>query len=77
MIVYNFEKRFGKIAVGKGFLTENQLMDALKIQLKENLHFNSHRLIGLILIEKGWLNDTQVKEILLDLNDQDTDTMAA
>ena len=67
MKVYNFEKRFGKIAVDKGFITYDQLIEALSIQIEENVMHNAHRLIGLILLDKGWIDSDQVKEVLLNI----------
>jgi hypothetical protein len=64
------QKRFGTIAVEKGFITEDQLFLALKIQAKENLEKEKHRLLGQILIEQGLLSISQVEEILEIMNQQ-------
>jgi hypothetical protein len=48
------QKRFGFVAVEKGFITAGQLLDALQIQAKENIEQSEHRLIGQILLEKGY-----------------------
>ena len=58
------EKRFGVIALGKGFITLTQLIEAMKIQVTEDLEKGRHRLLGQILIEKNVMNSAQVKEVL-------------
>jgi predicted metal-dependent hydrolase len=65
MTVEVHDKRFGVIAVEKGFITKEQLFEALKIQIEEELQNKQHNLIGLILIELGYLNHDQADEILL------------
>lgn len=60
-----FEKRFGMIAVGKGFITLEQLLEAMKIQISDDVDDKkSHRLIGDVLIEMGLLNPPQIGEVL-------------
>ena len=41
--------RFGVIAVQKGFVTPEQVVDALALQAKEYFSTGKHRLIGQIL----------------------------
>jgi hypothetical protein len=60
----HYHKRFGTIAVDKGYITENQLINALEFQAKENVTEGKHRLLGQILIDEGLLTTTQVDEIL-------------
>ena len=60
--------RFGVIAVEKGFVTSEELVEALKIQVEENLSTGEHRLIGMILLEQGLLTLDQIDEILHALN---------
>jgi hypothetical protein len=59
--------RFGKIAVQKGFITEEQLKDAIIDQLEDNLNDRPHRLIGKILIDKDMMTMVQVNEVLNEL----------
>lgn len=58
------EKRFGSIAVEKGFITPNQLIEALKAQINQELITGKHRLIGEILLEKGHITTDQINEVL-------------
>ena len=64
MTIQELEKRFGTIAVEKGFITLQQLVDALEIQVRENLAGAKHRLIGEILSDLGFLTQPQIKEVL-------------
>lgn len=56
--------RFGKIAVDKGFLTADQLKDALVEQLNDNLANRPHRVLGAICFEHDWLTPGQIDQIL-------------
>ena len=58
------ENRFGMVAIGKCFITVDQLIECLKIQLKEDFEGERHRLIGMILTDKGYMDTSQVKEVL-------------
>ena len=63
----HFEKRFGVIAVEKGFVTADQVMEAMKIQIKEDVEKSQHRLIGEILVSMGAMTSSQVDKVLEDL----------
>jgi hypothetical protein len=58
------QKRFGSIAVERGFITTEQLLDALQTQAKENIELSEHRLMGQILLEKGYLSEEELEIIL-------------
>lgn len=58
------DQRFGALAVAKGFITSDQLVEAIKIQVIENLKQSKHRLIGEILQECGYLTAVQTVEVL-------------
>ena len=60
----HLEKRFGIIAIEKGFVTPSQVLEAMETQLTENMHKNLHRSLGEILVEKGHMKRSQVKEVL-------------
>jgi hypothetical protein len=64
MAFKELEKRFGTIAVEKGFITAHQLTDALEIQVREDLAGIKHRLIGKILFDLGFLTVSQIEEVL-------------
>jgi hypothetical protein len=67
MAADKIDKRFGSIAIRKGYITTEQLIDALTLQVKENIYKNQHRLIGSIMREMGYLTVKQIDEILTDM----------
>ena len=67
MTIEGRDKRFGVIGIDKGFITKDQLVDALRIQVEEDLSGKPHSLIGVILIRLGHLTREQAEEILLAL----------
>lgn len=57
------EKRFGLIAVEMGLITIDQLHKALIVQVKENIEGNTHKIIGKILIDLGYISEDQANKI--------------
>jgi len=57
-------KRFGFMAVEMGFITLDQIIEAMKVQVKEDLENRKHRLIGEILVDLGYMNSSEVDEVL-------------
>ena len=62
-----YEKRFGNIAIEKGFITSDQLVTALNVQVQEEVDSGSRRLIGQILLELNLISAEQIKEVLANL----------
>ncbi len=60
-------RRFGMIAVKKGFVTPEQVKEAFSEQLDDDLSGREHRLIGTILFEKNYLTWDQVETVLKEL----------
>jgi hypothetical protein len=58
------DKRFGVTAVEKGFITIDQLFEALKTQITEEIEKKEHRLIGRILYDMESLTLSQIDEVL-------------
>ena len=58
-----YEKRFGAIAIEKGFITSDQLIDALRIQVMEETGKRKHRLIGTILFEQEIMPYEQIDKV--------------
>ena len=58
------DKRFGQIAIDKGFISMAQLVEGLEIQIEEETEQGMRRVIGAILIEKGYMNLLQVQEVV-------------
>ncbi len=59
--------RFGKIAVDKGFINREKLKEAIMEQIEDDLKEWPHRMIGMILFEKGWMTTKQIDEVLKEL----------
>jgi hypothetical protein len=64
MSLQALEKRFGMVAVQKGYITIDQLIEAIAVQIREELELNKHRLLGQILLEKGFLTPPTLKQVL-------------
>ncbi|TNF56367.1 hypothetical protein EP227_00840 [bacterium] len=59
---YNFQ--FGYIAIELGYITTDQLKEALAEQENDDIDNKPHRLLGTVLIEKGWMTTEQVTLVL-------------
>ena len=64
MLVEKLDKRFGIVAVESGFITREQLIEAVQIQIDDELKGAKHRLVGEILRGKEYITDTQIDEVL-------------
>jgi hypothetical protein len=51
------------IAVEKGFVTAEQVIEAMNIQILEDMEKREHRLIGTILLDQGILTISQIDEV--------------
>lgn len=60
----HLEKRFGILAVEKGFITADQVIEALKVQVTEDIEKGKHRHIGRILLEQGLITLSQINDLL-------------
>ncbi len=60
----HLEKRFGVLAVEKGFVTADHVIEALRIQVIEDMQKGKHRLIGRIFLEQGLMTISQIDEVL-------------
>jgi len=67
MEMAQIEKRFGVLAVELGFITPNQLVDALKTQVMDDIEQRKRKLIGTILLEKGIMAQSQIDEVVAKL----------
>lgn len=63
----DFFRRFGVIAVRKGFATLDQVKQALSDQLEEDASGKEHRLLGSILYDHGYLTEDQIEQVLVEL----------
>jgi transcriptional regulator with XRE-family HTH domain len=63
-MVEEVQTRFGQSAVNKGYIKADDLLEALQIQVEENINANNHRFLGEILVQQGKMTLDQVNEIL-------------
>ncbi len=61
--------RFGQIATGMGFVTSEQVREALDEQMSNSLsaRLRPRKLIGEILFEKGWMTLKQIEAVLAEI----------
>ncbi len=59
--------RFGVIAVKKGYINEDNLFEALTLQVEENLNDEEHRLIGTILFDLGMMGEKEIEDVVNEL----------
>jgi hypothetical protein len=64
MSTQKIDNRFGVTAVKNGFISREQLFEALKIQLAEDLKGAKHRLIGEILRVKEYITEAQIDKVV-------------
>jgi len=64
MALQKIDNRFGVTAVKNGFISREQLFEALKIQLAEDLKGVKHRLIGEILRVKEYITEAQIDKVV-------------
>ena len=63
----SIRKRFGVIAIEKGFITTEQLIHTIEEQIRDEIAQERHRLIGEMLCEKGYMTKAQCDEVLIEL----------
>jgi acyl-coenzyme A synthetase/AMP-(fatty) acid ligase len=68
MTTKHFEKRFGMVAVEKGLVTPEQVVEAIAVQIEENMEQNKHRFIGTVLVEQGYMRHSQIQEVLTSMD---------
>ncbi len=62
--IENYEKRFGIISIEKGFISSEDLIEALKVQVGEEIEIGKHRLLGAILLYEDKITATQIDDVL-------------
>ena len=73
MVTGHLEKRFGTIAVKKGFIAKKQLLEASNIQIEQDLAGMEHTPIGSILYSLGYITIAQIREVLDVMNSPEKD----
>ncbi len=57
-------QRFGFIAVEKGYIGFDELVEAMKVQVREELSTGKHRRIGEVLVGLGYMSASQLEDVL-------------
>ncbi len=57
-------KFFGEVALEKKFVTPDQLYEALTLQARAKVEGRDEKLLGQILLELGYMNEDQVRQVL-------------
>ncbi len=57
-------KFFGEVALEKKSVTPDQLYEALTLQARAKVEGKDEKLLGQILLELGYMNEDQVRQVL-------------
>ena len=65
-----YARKFGQIAINKGFINMDQVKEALTEQLSLNSfrRLRPRKLIGEILFENGWITLKQIEKVLEEIS---------
>jgi hypothetical protein len=64
----NYYPRFAATAVFRGFVTAQQVKEALTEQLEDNILNKPHRQIGQILLTNNWITTEQIDIVLHEMH---------
>jgi hypothetical protein len=59
--------RFAELAVKKGYVNSEQAKEAMSEQVDDDLNNRPHRLIGRILMDRGWMSPQHIEAVLNEL----------
>jgi len=62
------KKMFGEMAVRKGYCSQEDVDVALEKQAEMEDHEQHHKMLGLILLQEGMIDNTQFIDLLMDLD---------
>jgi len=63
----HYEKRFGLIAVEKGFISQEDLIHALTVQVREDIENGSHRLIGELFFDLKMMSENEIEDVVKEI----------
>ena len=58
-------RRFGYFAIKKGFITEGQFIEAMRLQISSEQKGDDPDLIGETIKKMGFMTDEQVEEVMI------------
>lgn len=62
------KRLFGEVAFEKGFISSDQLYEALAIQARDEVRNRPYRFLGQILIDLGYVTEKKVLEVLNEIH---------
>ncbi len=65
------KKKFGMVAVEKGYITHRQLEEAVCLQIELEFHRGETMQVGEVLVKKGYLIEQQVDEVMKTLIEEE------
>ena len=65
--IEHYEKCFGLIAVEKGFITPDELIRALTVQVREDIEHGNHRQLGEIFMDQDTMSPNQIEAVVKDI----------
>lgn len=68
MIEKAFNKRFGTVAIEKGYITKEELLEAMMVQIESDLDKTEPKLIGSILHDLHYMTAQQIDKVLESLS---------
>jgi hypothetical protein len=60
----HYDKRFGVIAIEKRYIEPDDLIEALTIQVREDIEKKPHRFIGEIFLDQDIMSPDQIEEVV-------------
>ena len=64
MEIAQYQQRFGNVAMERGFITQDELMEAKSLQISYEITEKGHRHIGGILFDLDYLTPLQLDEVI-------------
>lgn len=64
MVEESIAKRFGTLAIEKGLITKDQFIDAMAVQIENDLEGITHWRLGSVLNSMGYMTNAQIIEVL-------------
>ena len=59
--------RFAELAVKKGYVDPDKAKKAMSEQVDDDLNNRPHRLIGRIMLDRGWMSPQDIESVLVEL----------
>lgn len=67
VLTERFEPRFGDVAISRGFITLERLIEAMTTQVREETEKGIRRLLGEIAMDLGFMTAESVEEVLKEM----------